>query len=107
MEAHARNTDPETSHWAAAGVAVSEVQARIIDVLEAHQQHYPLGLTDEKIEIEYRAMFGHDATEQSLRSRRAELVSKGLVAWTGFRARNIRNKWCRTWALPTEEEMAA
>lgn len=71
MSALARNTDPITSHEAAASVRHLSFQKEAI--LRAFRQHGPM--TDVRL-IERTAFLSSD---QSIRSRRAELVRAGKV----------------------------
>jgi hypothetical protein len=82
---HARTTDPATSHDAAASVNnVTKTQNRILDLLATP-------MTDQKLVEEYQwwsvgnTDYVPAASESGIRSRRAELVSKGLVVDTGDR----------------------
>jgi len=77
----ARTSDPDTSHAAARSVkARTERQEAILAALDA------LGGTgtDEDIADVYD---GPQQSDSGMRTRRAELVSKGLVVDTGQRAR--------------------
>lgn len=77
--AHARLTDPQTSHDAAASVTnISKVQKAILSLLQASP------MCDEKLIEQYRIWQQTDdrfpaVTDQSIRSRRAELVKMGLL----------------------------
>lgn len=71
MSAHARNSDPETSHEAAASISNLSFQHEAI--LRAFQFHGPM--PDVRL-IERTAYL---STDQSVRSRRAELVRLGKV----------------------------
>ncbi len=81
---HARKTDPTTSHEAAASVEnVTATQDAILKVLEVAQ------FADHQL-IKYytlQARYGRfpKASESGIRSRRAELVKRGLVVDTGER----------------------
>lgn len=76
--AHARPTDPSTSHSAAARVDVPGQRARVLDIL------HDLGpSTDEELVAEHHRRTATRrwprASASGLRSRRAELVRDGLV----------------------------
>jgi hypothetical protein len=83
-EAHARRTDPETSHEAAAGVRdITAKQAAVLYVMKtrAHGLHLA-GLVD----LYQRHFRGGDVPKQSesgIRSRAAELVDLGKLVVTG------------------------
>lgn len=78
----ARTTDPLTSHEAAESVKnLSEVKRTIYSLLEYAR-------TDEQLTMAYyklvKAGLASRATDSGIRSRRADLVSAGLVKPVGF-----------------------
>lgn len=82
-KAHARRTDPLASHLAAerASVALSDLQERILHALRIGGP-----ATDEELVARHRRYWPERrVSDQSIRSRRAELVKKGLVETTGDR----------------------
>lgn len=96
-EAHARSTDPETSHEAADTVwNPTEVQAHVFRIIE---EHGPISDT------ELAWHYGHEAvkhnwyvpTPQSLRSRRAELVASGQIEHSGFYGLTPNGRRTRKW----------
>lgn len=92
--AHARTTDPETSHEAAETVDVRTSQAEVLRLLE-------LGpATDEELAGRaYRK--GVRMSPSGLRSRRAELVDKGLAEHTGEHKLTKAKRRTRVWrAVP-------
>lgn len=72
----ARRTDPETSIAAARSVKVTEMQGHVLDALDDSP------CTDEELIARIQDA-GIKATPQGVRSRRAELVEKGLVEFSG------------------------
>jgi len=78
-EAHARNTDPETSH-VAAEKASAGVMASQRDVLHALRSHGPM--IDEKL-VSACAYRGSPASASRIRSARSELVAMGYVKVAG------------------------
>jgi hypothetical protein len=76
----ARDTDPQTSHDAADSVTrLTETQAYVLQVLKRPR-------TDPQLIEAYRKLKRAPlASESGIRSRRAELVDKGLVQDTGQR----------------------
>lgn len=78
---HARHSDPKTSHDAAASIReVSRTQAAILQALLTPA-------TDVEIIERYRRITGAPAASESgIRSRRAELVTRGAVRDSGRRA---------------------
>lgn len=96
--AHARNTDPETSHAAAASVRdLYGVKQGIADILNWR------ALTDEQLVTAYQnaqVEFEYpEATPQSIRSRRAEMVRDGFVEWSGDKEQLKSGRWARVWKL--------
>jgi len=89
----ARKTDPQTSHDAAESVTnLTQTQATILRVLKRPR-------TDAQLVEAYRKLKRAPlASESGIRSRRAELVEKGLVADSGDRALTPFNRrsivWC-------------
>lgn len=97
MRAHARNTDPTTSHAAARSVRnQTDTHERILDLLERFGD-----ATDEELVIYWRQM--RDLADwpaispSGLRSRRAELVDLGLVVDTGRRGKTASGRSCIVW----------
>lgn len=92
--AKARRTDPETSHQAAASVDnISDTQKVIHHLLRTP-------MTDvELVEAFYKAVNRNVlwASESGIRSRRAELVEKGLVADSGQRQKLASGRYAIVW----------
>lgn len=93
--AFARLQDPVTSHEAADSVAnVTEVQATILDILREK------AMSDEYLVVEYQTRVyradAKPATEQSIRSRRAELARLGLLSVAGFTV-TLSGRRARVW----------
>lgn len=87
----ARTTDPETSHAAAASLSVETVrrsQDAVLRLIEASMQR---GMTDAELEEAYPTFHRHTPLEfpkqspSGLRTRRHELVERGLVMDSGER----------------------
>lgn len=98
--AKARNTDPQTSHDAAHSIsadALSETQAAIMVILRETP------MCDEKLVEQFHIweQLGRfpKASDQSIRSRRAELVRKGLVEYAGFDERMTTGRFGRVWQV--------
>jgi len=87
----ARRTDPETSHEAAESVKdISDLQRMIWDYFELWGPH-----TDEAM---YEAMNCKGWVSPSgFRSRRAELVAKGLLEFSGDYGRTKAGRISRIW----------
>lgn len=83
--AEARQNDPETSHEAAGRITpedATKVQRAVLAILQEHP-----AITDKRL-IHYYHLEGYwgafPATDQSIRSRRAELRDAGLVRHVGY-----------------------
>lgn len=92
LEAHARRTDPDTSHAAAAGVDVRKARDIVLAVM---REHGPM--TDERLVIlTHGKMSGSGA-----RTRRSELTRAGLVQDTGDRRQMASGNMAKVWeAVP-------
>jgi hypothetical protein len=90
----ARSTDPVTSHLAADSVDnVTATQAYILRCLKRPRN-------DTQLIDAYRAYkTAPRASESGIRSRRAELVDRGLVADTGFRVLLNSGRYSIVWGL--------
>ena len=78
--AHARATDPWTSHSAADSIAdVTPLQYRLLQCFDIE-----MAMTDEELVNVYARTWGKicPATDSSIRSRRSELVSMGQLLAT-------------------------
>lgn len=83
MSAHARRTDPQTSHDAARSIRASrmvEVQDRILFLLHLHG-----GLTQDAVIEGYRMRWGSRDSDSSIRTRLSELCDAGKVRDSGIR----------------------
>jgi hypothetical protein len=97
--ATARNTDPQTSHAAAASVRnVTATQTAILALFSKH-----LGLSDgELIDVYFSwADTGlvPNASPSGIRSRRAELVARGWVCDSGEREKTPSGRSSIIWAI--------
>lgn len=92
-----RWSDPETSRQAAESVSlskVSDLQRRILAALIRP-------LTDEQLIARIRELWPDQrVSPQSVRSRRAELVRRGLVADSGLRRPTQYGSTATVWRLP-------
>jgi hypothetical protein len=88
----ARNTDPHTSHEAAASVLrIRETQQRILTSLRTHGP-----LTDEQIShVAFEE--GWYTSPSGLRTRRSELVEAGLVVDSTLRHRTVSGRRSIIW----------
>jgi hypothetical protein len=97
-KARARRDDPETSHAAAASVAdLTGKQRAVLSCLRAADRP----LTDQELALLYVGLAADegwpDQSDSGLRTRRSELVERGLVASVGKR-RLDTGRLARTWA---------
>ncbi len=92
--AHARKTDPTTSHAAAASVKdITTTQEFILMALTRP-------LTDVDLVTAYRAFkSAPPASESGIRSRRSELVALGKVVDTGDRQRLESGRHAIVWQV--------
>lgn len=93
--AHARRTDPQTSHQAAERVRrIRESQA---DVLTAIRLFGPI--SDEQLIKKYRANVYMWQSDSGIRTRRSELVKLGVVVDSGLRGRTASNRQTVLWKV--------
>lgn len=95
--AHARNSDPETSHKAAASVkGISPLKQRILKVFRLAGW-----LTDEELIANYRKVYGEASlsSDQSIRSRRADLTKEGLIRDSGHLRKSRLGNDSTVWRL--------
>ena len=98
MKAHARNTDPQTSHNAAESVKdLTGVQSRILKLFELPNNGY----TDEELIRAYQKSYGSffPATESSIRSRRSELVHRQYLRDSGEKRLTKAGRGTTVWQL--------
>jgi hypothetical protein len=92
--ARARNTDPVTSHLAAESVdQVTKTQEYILRVLRKPRHDVEL------VEAYSKYKTAPRASESGIRSRRAELVDRGLVIDTGRRVRLSSGRYAIVWSV--------
>ena len=93
-KATARNTDPDTSHLAAASFTeerLTDIQRDVLAFFRTHGR-----ATDEEIED---ALKGKHPAFSTLRKRRTDLVQRGLLRDTGERKVNRNNRKMIVWGL--------
>lgn len=91
--ARARNTDPVTSDLAAESVSdITETQNYILAQLRV----FPMA-DHELISVLRRISDAPKASESGIRSRRAELVERGLVVDSGQRAKTASGRQAIVW----------
>lgn len=80
--AHARSSDPVTSHQAALSIGdTTPLQRRLLTLFDMAQD----GLNDEQLIAMYKSSYGtaFPGTDSSIRSRRSDLVMKGHLVDSG------------------------
>lgn len=90
----ARRTDPDTSHDAADSVSRQDIlltQRRILQLLAEYGTS-----TDEDIAQTWRWGL---VSPSGLRTRRSELVARGLVFWTGEKDKMRTGRMARVWGI--------
>lgn len=93
--AHARRTDPSTSHAAAASVRrIRESQA---DVLSVIRNCGPI--SDEGMIRAYRSMGMPWQSDSGLRTRRSELVALGVVRDSGGKTKTASGRKTILWKV--------
>jgi hypothetical protein len=89
---HARKTDPQTSHDAAASVKnLTPTKEFILKALNRPRTDVDL------VEAYQNMKFAPRASESGIRSRRAELVAQGLVIDSGARIKLPSGRWATIW----------
>lgn len=106
-DAHARHTDPETSHEAAASITLGHLrtsQRAVLGILTDHAKD-GRGLTDEALGRIYYQRHRRTPDEypmqspSGLRTRRAELVAVGLVEDSGETVRLASGRKAVVWRV--------
>lgn len=93
--AHARRTDPDTSHSAAASVKnITTAHSQILGVLRGMGP-----LTDEQIYQHMRLDLLAKISESGCRSRRSELVNMAMVRDSGERRLTKAGRKSIVWAI--------
>lgn len=90
----ARMSDPETSHEAAESLSEVALTAQKRRILRIVRRIGPC--THKRIIDRYRRDFGDGVSEQSLRSRTAELRRAGALEWAGtydYSGRTRQREW--------------
>lgn len=94
--AHARHTDPATSHEAAASVTELTEKQRV--VLDLFEQHGPMA--DHELLRIYRIGTLPPQSDSGLRTRRSELVAAGKLVQSGPDATTPTGRRALRWDVP-------
>jgi hypothetical protein len=93
-KAHARRSDPDTSHASAAAFTedrLTQIQRDVLDFFRSHGR-----ATDEDIED---ALSSKHPAFSTLRKRRTDLVQRGFLRDTGERRLNRNNRKMIVWEI--------
>lgn len=105
MSPRARNTDPLTSHEAAASIGEDELRASQQAIYILFARIGRGGMTDEDLVEHYmKASQYHPEiypyqSESGIRTRRSELVRRGMVAASGERGITRSGRPCTIWKI--------
>ena len=94
----ARNTDPETSHAAAASVTLetlTQTQALVLQMLQTHG-----AMTDEQLCMRIADDQRSPVSVSGVRTRRSELVAAGKIVDTGQRVPTRTGRQAIVWGMP-------
>lgn len=101
-QAHARNTDPETSHMAADGVDVGRTKRLILDALRVLRDK-----SSEPVKARTLALIiqidGNNVSDSGVRSRLAELIRDGLVEVADMKGVTPSGRKCRRYRLADQD----
>jgi len=98
--AHARNTDPLTSHEAAGSITVDKIRRSQREVNRALRRVGPCDDTALVEEMQTNDSYAWQS-ESGIRTRRNELVAAGLVVDTGDRVVLPSGNRAKVWACST------
>ena len=93
--AHARGTDPDTSHEAAASLSSDYIRASQEAVLGFLRRHG--AMCDADLVARYDGT--PSQSPSGLRTRRSELLKRGLVADTGTQTLMPSGRWAKVWGV--------
>lgn len=93
----ARNTDPQTSHAAAASVTLETLTQTQALVLQTLQTHGPM--TDEQLCMRIADVQHSPVSVSGVRTRRSELVAAGKIVDTGKRLRTRTGRQAIVWGV--------
>lgn len=100
LDAHARTSDPDTSHAAAASIERHGLRAAQLAVLACLRERG--AMTDEMLAHHYEKMWRHRDWPQQrpsgLRTRRSELAAVGLVFDSEHRVKLASGRYGIVWA---------
>ncbi len=94
----ARNSDPETSHAAAASVTLetlTQTQALVLQTLQTYG-----AMTDEELCMRIADVQRSPVSVSGVRTRRSELVAAGKVVDTGRRVPTRTGRQAIVWGMP-------
>lgn len=98
--AHARGTDPQTSHDAARSIASDAIRVSQANVLAILAEHGPMN--DHELVRRYHTLddpWRPPQSESGIRTRRSELVAAGRIVDTGDRVAMPSGRKSIVWAV--------
>lgn len=103
MTALARNTDPITSHEAAAGIDTCRSNMAVLTYLRAHGPEY---FTDAELVHGYRAAGAPRYSDSRIRTARADLSRAGIIHYAGLTRRPGHIRREQVWSLDADAATA-
>jgi len=97
LQAHARRSDPQTSHDAAASIrsaSIETLRALVMQTIEAW------GACDDTELVARIGRSGSVYSPSGIRTRRRELTDDGLIVDTGMRVKLASGRMAIVWDVP-------
>lgn len=101
-QAHARNTDPETSHMAADSVDVGRTKRLILDALRVLREKGEEPVKADRLTL-FILSFGNNVSGSGVRSRLAELIRDGLVEVADMKGVTPSGRKCRRYRIADQD----
>lgn len=101
-QAHARNTDPETSHMAADGVDVGRTKKLILSALRVLREKGEEPVKADRLTL-FILSFGNNVSDSGVRSRLAELIRDGRVEVADMEGVTPSGRKCRRYRIADQD----
>lgn len=101
-QAHARNTDPETSHMAADGVDVGRTKRLILNALRVLRENGEEPVKADSLTT-FIQRFGNNVSDSGVRSRLAELIREGRVEVADKNGLTPSGRRCRRYRIADQD----
>lgn len=101
-QAHARSTDPETSHIAADSVNVGRTKRLVLNALRVLRKNGEEPVKADRLTILILS-FGNNVSDSGVRSRLAELVREGSVEVADTNGFTRSGRRCRRYRLADQD----